>query len=267
MAAELNKDIEYGRAGNTHLLLDASVPDGTGPFPVVIVVHGGGWSSGDKETDLTPILKPLADGHFAWFSIDYRLAPANRWPACYDDIRTAIRWVKAHAGDYRGDPQRIALLGYSAGGQIVCLAATDGDPTTAVQAVVGIAPPTDLELDLPQRGGLSKSLQDLLGRPKEVSDESRKLLHEMSAVNHIHAGMPPFFLMHGTADKSVPYDGSVTFAARLRAVNVPCELVTIKGAPHRLSEWEKFDPAFGSKMVSWLGNTLKPAAVQPATGR
>jgi alpha-L-fucosidase 2 len=262
-SADLKKDIEYARAGDTRLKLDASVPDGAGQFPVVIVVHGGGWASGDKATDLAPLLTPLTDAHYTWFSINYRLAPASRWPAGYDDVRTAIRWVKTHAADFKGDPNHIALLGYSAGGHLACLAATENDPTTTMQAIVGIAPPTDLEIDLPQRGGLSKSLQDLLDRPKELSVESRKQLHEMSAVNHIRAGMPPFLLMHGTADKSVPYDGSVTFAARLKAVKVPCELITINDAPHRLSDWEKFDPKFGLKMVSWLDKTLKPASTQP----
>ena len=256
MKPGLMKDIEYGRAGNTSLRLDAHVPAGAGPYPVVIVVHGGGWSGGDKAVDLDPVLGPLSNGQFTWFSINYRLAPANRWPDCYDDVRSAIRWVKLHAGEFKGDPRRVALVGYSAGGQLVCLAATDSDPTITVQAVVGIAPPTDLELDLPQRGGLSPSLQGLLDEPKEVFDASRKMLHEISAVNHIHSGMPPFLLIHGTADKSVPFNGSVAFAAKLQAVQVPCELVTIKDAPHRLSEWEKFDPTFGSKMVSWLWTTL-----------
>jgi alpha-L-fucosidase 2 len=263
----VKKDIEYGQASGISLKLDANIPDAAGPFPVVILVHGGGWATGDKAADIVPLLAALTDAHFTWFSINYRMAPANRWPACYDDVRTAIRWVKLHAGDFKGDPQRIALLGYSAGGQLACLASTEDDPTTRVQAVVGIAPPTDLELDLPQRGGLSKSLQDLLDRPKELTEESRKQLHDMSAINHVHRGMPPFLIVHGNADKSVLYDGSVTFAAKLVKLHVPCELITIKGAPHRLSEWDKFDPKYESKIVSWLNATLNHPATQPATSR
>src|SRR2546421_13063494 len=81
--AEVKKDIEYGRAGEARLLLDAGIPDGPGPFPAVIVVHGGGWNSGDKQADPAPLLRALTEsGSFTWFSINYRLAPANRWPAC-----------------------------------------------------------------------------------------------------------------------------------------------------------------------------------------
>jgi acetyl esterase/lipase len=270
VAAELKSNIEYGQAGGESLLLDASVPDGDGTFPVAIVVHGGGWASGDKAADPAPLLTALTDAKFAWFSINYRLAPAHRWPACFEDVNTAIRWVKQHAAEFKGDPRRVALIGYSAGGQLVCLAATNATPDTAVQAVVGVAPPTDLELDLPQRGGLSKSLQDLLDRPKEVSDDSRKQLKELSAINYVHAGLPPFLLIHGTADKSVPYAGSVAFMKKLRAVGVPCDLITLQGAPHRLADWEKYDPQYLAKATEWLHRcldlpTTAPSASRPAT--
>ena len=108
-------DIEYGEAGGEKLLLDAHVPAGDGKFPVVIIVHGGGWMSWDKETDIVPVFAPVAT-NFTWFTINYRLAPTNRWPACFEDVQTAIRWVKQHAAEFKGDPERIALLGYSAGG-------------------------------------------------------------------------------------------------------------------------------------------------------
>ncbi|HSV15258.1 MAG TPA: alpha/beta hydrolase [Tepidisphaeraceae bacterium] len=265
-AAELKTDVEYGRVGDTRLLLDASVPDGPGPFPAVIVLHGGGWNSGDKQADAAPLLRALsASGSFTWFSINYRLAPANRWPACMDDLHTAIRWVKAHAAEYKADPNRIALMGYSAGGQLVCLeaatAAEQNDADLAVQAVVGIAPPTDFEQDLPQRGGLSKSLQDLLNRPKEVTDESRQLIRSLSAINHIAPGakLPPFLLVHGTVDKTVPFVQSIAFQKRMRDAGATCDLVSVEGAPHRLSEWEKIDPTYKDKMIDWLKKTLAPA--------
>jgi acetyl esterase/lipase len=263
--AAVTKDIEYGRVADTALRLDASTPAGAGPYPVAIVVHGGGWQSGDKAVDPAPILAALADAHFVSFSINYRFAPADRWPACFEDVKTAIRWSKAHAAEYHGDPNRIALIGYSAGGHLVCLAATTAEQGTQVQAVVGLAPPTDLELDLPQRGGLSKPLQDLLDQPHEVTDASRKLLHDISAVNHIHPGLPPFLLIQGDADKSVPYAGSVAFAAKLQAAGVPCELITIKNAPHRLKDWVKFDPDYASKMTAWLTAHLNSPNTQSAT--
>ncbi len=146
-------------------LLDAHVPDGEGKFPVAIIVHGGGGCHGDKEADLAPVLAPVAT-NFTWFTINYRLAPTNRWPACFDDVQTAIRWVKQHAAEFKGDPDRIALLGYSAGGQLAALAAMSAKKDTPVQAVVGFAPPTDLVADAQRRGGLDKwsSMTNLLWR-------------------------------------------------------------------------------------------------------
>ena len=212
-ADEMIRDVEYGQAGGERLLLDAHVPNGTGPFPVAILVHGGGWSRGDKNgldepgkgADVTPWFAPLSAANFTWFSINYRHAPKHRWPACFEDVQTAIRWVKTHATDFKGDPSRIVLFGHSAGGHLVCLAATLADNTTRVQAVVGYAPVTDFEQELPARGGLSPSLQDLHNRPKEITPESLAILRETSPINHVKPGLPPFLILHGDADKTVPY--------------------------------------------------------------
>src|ERR1700677_1521342 len=80
----LQRDIEYGTAAGKSLNLDAYVPPGAGPFPVAIIVHGGGWSGGDKGRDITVLFGPLSDAKFVWFSINYRLSPKYQWPACYD---------------------------------------------------------------------------------------------------------------------------------------------------------------------------------------
>ena len=253
--AELKTDIEYGKAGAESLRLDVSVPDGAGPFPVVMIVHGGGWGSGDKQKDITPLFEPLTRANFTWFSINYRLAPANRWPACFEDVQTAIRWVKAHAADYKGDPQRIALIGYSAGGQLICQAAVLAASDTRVQAVIGFAPPTDLVADTERRGGLSKSLQALLDREK-VDDQVTATLKQMSPINYVKPGLPPFLLIHGTVDKSVPYQQSLNFQAKLKENGVPCDLVTVSNAPHNLMTWEKIDTGYKDKMIDWLKRTL-----------
>ncbi len=254
--AAVQTDVEYAKAGDVSLKLDVNVPDGDGPFPVAILIHGGGWVTGDKAGLFHIPTDALTKARFAWFSINYRLAPKYRWPACFDDVQTAIRWVKAHATEYKGDPRRIALVGYSAGGQLACLAAVLAKDDTRVQAVVGLAPPTDLELDLPQRGGLSKSLQELLDRPHVVTEEARRILHSMSAINFVKPGLPPFLIMQGDADRSVPYQGSLNFVAKLKENGVDCEMVTLKGAPHNIGKWEAVDPMFQQKMVDWLLGVL-----------
>ena len=263
--AVLLTDLEYGQADGESLKLDVSVPEGTGPYPVAILVHGGGWSRGDKHrvppgdsADITPWFAPLTAAKFAWFSINYRHAPAHRWPACFDDVQTAIHWVKAHAAAFKGDPRRIALFGHSAGGQLVCLAATLAGPDTQVQAVVGFAPVTDFEFELPARGGLSPSLQQLHGQSKEVTPESLAILRATAPINHVRPGLPPFLLLHGDADQTVPYQTSLNFQAKLRANGVTCDLLTIPGAPHQLPPWEKLRPDYPARLIAWLQRTLGP---------
>lgn len=267
LRAEVKRDIEYGVAGGERLLLDVNIPDGAGPFPVAILVHGGGWDSGDKSgsnqpgnaADITPWFHPLTSAKFVWFSINYRLAPKHRWPACLEDVQTAIRWVKAHAGEYRGDGERVALFGHSAGGHLVTMVATMSKPDTRVQAVVGFAPVTDHEQDLAARGGLSTALQHLLGLPKEVTPAALQQLRALSPVNRVKAGMPPVLLLHGDADKTVPLVQSVSFQKRLKSAGVPCELIVLKGAPHGFLTWDKYDPTYRTAMLAWLQRTLGPA--------
>jgi alpha-L-fucosidase 2 len=257
-------DVEYGHAGGEVLKLDVSMPEGKGPFPIAILVHGGGWSSGDKSgtdkpgssADISPWFAAFNAAKFTWFSINYRCAPKNRWPACLDDVETAIRWVKAHAADYKGDPNRIALVGHSAGGHLVCLAATVVDDSIRVQAVVGFAAVTNHEQDLPVRGGLSTSLQNLLDRPKALTPESLGLLREISPLNHVRPGLPPFLLIHGDADKTVPIQQSRDFQAKLKANDVRCDLIVIPGAPHALATWKKLQPDYESRMIQWLREVL-----------
>ena len=91
------KGVEYGKPGGHALLLDLHVPDGPGPFPAAILVHGGGFDAGSRATNMSPTFQPLADAGFAWFSIDYRMAPEFRFAEAREDMDAAIKWVKANA--------------------------------------------------------------------------------------------------------------------------------------------------------------------------
>ena len=127
------------------------MPDGPGPFPAAILVHGGGFDGGSRATNMAPTFQPLADAGFAWFSIDYRMAPEFRFPEAKEDIDAAIKWVKANARTYKVDPARIVLAGESAGGFLVNYAATHETPATRVAAVVDIYGPVDYEKIARQR--------------------------------------------------------------------------------------------------------------------
>ncbi|MEN6308486.1 MAG: pectinesterase family protein [Anaerohalosphaeraceae bacterium] len=262
--AGLYMDIVYGTTGGESLLMDVCVPEGTGLRPAVILIHGGGWSGGDKK-DMEFLYKPLSEAGFVWFSINYRLAPQHRWPACIDDVRAAIRWVRANAAMYRADVGRIALVGYSAGGHLACLAAVQADQTERVQAVVGIAPPTDHEADSERRGGLSPSMQKLLDRPGLIDEETRAMLQRISPIQYVNAGLPPFLLLHGTDDNSVPYSQSVNFKAKLDHYCAPCEIITIEGAGHRIADWEAVRPQYVKEITDWLTKAVQ-AERRPAGG-
>jgi pectinesterase len=265
-------DIEYGEANGQKLLLDAHVPAGEGKFPVVIIVHGGGWDSWDKEspTDIVPVFAPVAT-NFCWFTINYRLAPTNRWPACIEDVNTAIRWVKQHATEYRGDPNHIALLGYSAGGHLVTLAATHPEKpnallkflhlttktSTEVQAVAAFAPPTDLVADNERRGGLSISMRHLFGyESSNITDEVRVVLKKNSPLTYVRPGLPPFLLLNGTADKTVPFTQTENFYHALKAANVDATLIPIPEGQHRIADWKKFVPDWQQQLADWLNVKL-----------
>lgn len=249
-------DKEYGEAGGEKLLLDAHVPEGEGKFPIVLIVHGGGWMTGDREKDIVPVFAPVAT-NFTWFTISYRLAPTNRWPACYEDLQTAIRWVKKHAAEFKGNPDRIALLGYSAGGHLVTLAGTRADADTRVQAIAAFAPPTDLVADNERRGGLSASMQALFNcGSTNITDNVRAVLKENSPSTYVKSGLPPFLIVQGSADKTVPAVQSQAFQEKLKTAGVDCDLILIPEGQHRLPDWVQFDPAWQRKVIAWLNEKL-----------
>lgn len=257
-------NIQYGEAGGEKLLLDAHVPAGNGRFPVVLIIHGGGWMTGDRETDIVPVFAPVAT-NFTWFTIYYRLAPTNRWPACFDDVQTAIRWVKLHAAEYKGDPDRIALLGYSAGGHLATLAGAHADADTRVQAVVAFAPPTDLVADNERRGGLSISMRNLFGfGATNITDDVRAVLKQNSPVTYAGPGLPPFLIVQGSADKTVPANQSAAFQEKLKAAGGICDMIMIPDGQHRIADWKKFDPGWQEKVAGWLKEKLgSNSAPQP----
>jgi alpha-L-fucosidase 2 len=259
-APTFQTDREYGVAAGESLRLDACVPDGRGTFAAVILVHGGAWTAGDKSGGpgkalIAPMHEPLTQAGFAWFSINYRLAPKHRYPACIEDVETAIRWVKAHAAEFRVDPKRIALSGESAGGHLVALAAVRANEDTRVAAVVPFYGPFDLVSRVEPDGKLSPVMQALFGR--ETFDATTEaLMHAASPVLNVRSGLPPFLLVHGTADTRVPFQQSVDLHAALGRVGVPCELISIPGGNHGMKGWATLKSDYQAQIIAWLRRTL-----------
>ncbi|WP_170157469.1 alpha/beta hydrolase [Roseimicrobium gellanilyticum] len=256
--AELKTDIEFAKVGDVSLTLDVHVPDGPGPFPTAILVHGGGFTKGDKTSYITPLFKPLNDAGYTWFTINYRLAPQHRWPACLDDVETAIRWVRAHAAEYKVDVNRIALIGESAGGHLVSMAGTRAQGDTAVAAVVPFYAPHDLFLRAQQRKDVGEGLAGLFGISREVNDTTLAALKQGSPFYHLKAGLPPYLLIHGDKDDKVPFEQSTLFQAASRKVGNTCELITIPGGGHGMGGW-KAVPAgatYANEMITWLNKVM-----------
>jgi acetyl esterase/lipase len=198
------RDVVYTQTPQRPLKLDVYLPNSpplTGErYPVIITIHGGSWRYGTKGQVWTRHHQRLAAQGYAVFDIQYRLSQEARWPAQLDDVRTAIRWVKAHATDYNADAGRIALHGRSAGAHLALSAAyraSDDCADTGVQAVVAFYPPTDLTLWDPVVGS---PLDQLMGGTKlQIPDRYA----DASPVNFCRDGLPPTLLLQGDMDELV----------------------------------------------------------------
>jgi len=261
-------DVEYGAASGESLKLDIDIPavSGTAPIPAVIYVHGGGWTKGDKTIEGASMFDPLRNAGIARFSINYRLAPAHKYPASSDDVDTAIRWVKAHAADYNIDPTRLVLMGDSAGGHLVALATTRATDSTRVAATVVFYGPTDMEKfflrdvsALPP--GHKSPGEAYFGITADTPEaDAIKLLREASPAAHVRPGLPPFLLLHGDKDPLVPIAQTVAFQQKLRDAGVPCEFITVKGGMHGMKKWDTLNSDYAARVIAWLQKTLPPAA-------
>jgi acetyl esterase len=253
-------DIEYGKAGSVSLRLDAYVPDGRGPFATVIIVHGGSWRNGDKQTFVKPLFEPLTKAGFAWFTINYRLAPDYVYPAAVDDVVQAVQFVKAHARQYKVNTRKIALMGESAGGHLVALVGARDGRKLGLAAVVPFYAPCDfrvLAAAADRNARAPSAIFTFLGI-KGPGPEAERLLAEASPATYVSKHLPPFLLIHGDADPTVPYAQSVKMQELMQKAGARCELFTVHGGAHGVGGWEK-DPAlqaYKQKMVEWLKATM-----------
>ena len=254
------QNIEFAQAAGAPLYMDAVIPEGPGPFPAAIIVHGGGWVGGDRRIDPGPLFGPLTHANIAWFSIDYRLSGnLEQFGAAIEDVHNAIRFVKAHAADYSIDPDRIALIGESAGGQLAAMAALDPMPGTRVKGVVALYAPTDLVALAKDLTFVPKQVRDLL-RDTPIENLFLTRLGQLSPVGNIKPGAPPFLLIHGTADSLVPFSQSRAMCERMEAVGASCQLYPVQEGGHGIRWWDASQPReaelYKQAMVRWLKEKL-----------
>lgn len=247
----IQTDVSYSNMNHARQKLDLYLPAGNGPFPVIVWVHGGGWMSGDKAGCL-PYRKGFTDKGYAVVSINYRLSSDALFPAQIVDCKTAIRWLRRNALQYKLDPERIAIWGGSAGGHLASLVGvTDSEfvspehpnQSSRVQAVIDFFGPADLVSMVKTPGFESHALPNspesrLLGGP--VLERMGAAI-SASPVTYITADDPPFFIAHGTADTTVPVQQSIQLGRTLREKQVPYFLKVIQDAGHGGYEFESED--------------------------
>jgi acetyl esterase/lipase len=232
--------IEFANPDNQHLQLNLARPaEGEGPFPTVICIHGGGFRAGKRE-GWDAMCKQLAARGYVAATITYRLAPKYPFPAAVEDSKAAVRWMRANAAKYHVDPDRIAVLGDSAGGHLTqFLAVTnnvhdfDGDqnpgPSSAVQCAASFYGPCDFTKSYGKSVDAAEVLPLFLGGNLEQQYRRHILA---SPLYWVTPDAPPILLLHGTKDLYVNYEQAILMRDRLKAAQVDVELLTLDGAGH-----------------------------------
>jgi acetyl esterase/lipase len=284
---KLEANIAYAGNDNprqrVNLLLPTAPKDGK-PLPVIAHIHGGAWSGGSREGGHGRLARYVAGGEYAAVAIGYRLSGEAIWPAQIHDCKAAIRWIRANAQKYNLDPDKIGIVGESAGGHLVAMLGTSG----GVEALEG---------DLGSHKGVSSRVRCVVDQygPSEllaIKDYPSSLNHDAanspegrllggqvserkdvaiaaSPVTYASADDPPFLIIHGNRDQTVPFNQSERMHAALKKVGVESYFVTVDGGGHggfRNPEVEKRERQFFDKHLRGVAATISEATIPNAAG-
>jgi acetyl esterase/lipase len=238
--AAIQRDLVYKRINGRALTLDLYCPQkASSPLPVILWIHGGGWGKGRKEQH-SPAISLLNDG-YAVASIEYRLSGEAPFPAQIEDCKAAVRWLRANAAKYNLDADRIGAWGHSAGGHLSALLGTSGGVqelegngdnmsySSRVQAVCDVSGPADLlrlyhdasDASTGTRPKARSYIDALLGGP---ADQNKTKAMAASPITYVSKDDPPFLIIHGKKDSSVPPTQGELLAAALKAAGVETTL-------------------------------------------
>jgi acetyl esterase/lipase len=247
----VQKDVTYCTMKGVPLLADIYFPQNvSGPTPLLIFMHGGGFRQGNKDGSAGFIEVPaLLNAGFMVISVNYRLAPDYLMPAMIEDVKCAVRSFRAHASELNIDPNMIGVWGSSAGGHLAAMLGTSGDVarfdvgeyldvSSRVQAAVDMFGPADF-LTMPAQKSHTgeETLNEVVFG---TIDRSLPIFAAASPVTYISADDPPILILHGDADTSIPLSQSQDFYDKLKAAGVDATLVVVKGGEHGLrtvGEW------------------------------
>ncbi len=264
-----HRDLAYVESGHDRQKLDLYLPSTrpSSPLPVILWVHGGGWQNGSKASALPLRLGFVAKG-YAIASIGYRLSDTAKFPAQIQDVKAAIRWLRAHAAEHGLDPERFVAWGSSAGGHLVALLGTAGDVkafdvgphldrSSRVQAVIDFYGPSDFVRFVETPGYTSHRSPDapeskLIGGPVL---ENKDKAAAVSPVTYASKDDAPFLILHGAADPTVPPNQSEALHAALQKAGVASALHILPGAKHGGPEFTA--PAALGWIDAFLAKNLK----------
>lgn len=235
------------------LLADVYRPAGAGPFPSVLLLHGGAWKRGDRE-QVEHTAERLAARGFLVVNATYRFVPQHVWPAQLHDAQQALRWMRSADGAAQGvDAARIATFGYSAGGHLAALLGATADdprsgtPALAVKAVVAGGTPADLPVFCDGR-----LVPALIGKPCSAGLQAYR---DASPIHHVSAGDPPVFVYHAGLDLLVPVRHAEAYKAVLDRAGVTNEFFVIRGHGHISAHF--FDGAAIDAAIDFLDRYLR----------
>jgi acetyl esterase/lipase len=237
-------DIVYGKTGDIELKLDMARPEKLDKsVPCIVVIHGGAWKGGNKSVHvggLFPGIYDFAKEGYVSVSVGYRLIPKARFPGQVEDVKCAVRFLRANAVKYHIDPDRIGAIGFSAGAHLSMMLGTmdkedglegDGgnpDQSSKVQAVVAYFGPTDMTADdIPQQS--IPLVTDFIGGSKADRLAEWK---RASPITYVTSGDAPTLIFQGTKDVLVPHTQATKYADALTAAGVPGRVELLLGAGH-----------------------------------
>ena len=263
---ELYSDIQYSTSAlglmRNELYLDLMRPTSPEPAPVIVFVTGSGWRAVERER-LLPQLVPFAEAGFAVASIDYRGIGEARFPEPQMDVKAAVRYLRANAGLYNLDPDRIAVFGPSAGGHLSLIAGLTGDDeefvderwpgvSSQVSAIAAFYPAAFL-------GESGEPGYDLASMHMGLSvhaDENAEAVGRALPINYVSPDSPPVLLIHGTEDEVVPIDQSQRLYDKLVGEDVDATFVTVEGVGHDFEQMTSV-PEVTETLIAFFERTLK----------
>jgi acetyl esterase/lipase len=258
------KNIEYKNINGKSLQLDIYIPKNINkPAPLLVFIHGGGWRGGQRS-DYLVYLVAFAEKGYVTATVSYRLLKDGPYPACAEDITDAVRWFYNNGEKYGYDPDRIALIGGSAGAHLATLAAygwkntgINSDSTCAtenihrIKAVVDIYGPVDLTTEYARTHPLITSFLNI------SYEEAPELYKEASPVHYLDKNDPPTMILHGTSDELVPISQSDNLKAKLDSLGVPCLYYRLPLWPHTMDIVQRVNDFSKLKMNEFFEKYLK----------